>query len=330
MIEIGSIVGFALVFIATTWAISALLSGWLARSAARLRQVGPRAERRAASIALALPVAIGAALTAILIGFSLLGPTFGTLDHCAAHLEHLHLCIRHGAEWLSRWWATALAASVAALVVVRIAHAAHDSWTARRHLHSLRAVSSERILGDGTRVICAPSPRPFCFTAGLWAPRIYISTTTLDQLDAPQQRAVLAHERAHVAFGDLWRSRVLSILALLGAPVLAAATLRAWHRASERLCDRVAADELDSPATVAEALLAFARAPASPMRCSFVHEPDQIAERIQAVLGNADTGERAARRLRAVAISAFLLLSCAAVALVHPLHHTFELALGSL
>jgi len=329
-IELGSLIGFALVFVATTWLTSTLLCACLLRGRARLRARGPRAERRAASIALALPVAVGAALTTALAGFSVFGPSLGFADHCLEHGHHLHLCLRHGAEWLTRWWAVALIAGMGALLAARAVRAVHGWWRIASHLRAVHTVSSDHVLADGTLVVRVPSRQPFCFTAGLLSPRIYLGSATLDHLDDAQQSAVVAHERAHVAFGDLRRGSVLSLLALFGAPGLAASALTVWREASERLCDRVAAAAIGSPTTVASAILAFARAPACSAGCSFVPRCDQIADRVEAVLGGSAIGDPAARHLVATAAAAFLSIAVAAVALANPLHHAIETLLGSL
>ena len=330
MIEPGSLIGFALVWVVTTWLTSAGLAGWLLRARDRLRRMGPRAERRAASIALALPVALGAVVTIGLAGFSLLGPSFGVADHCLWHDHHLHLCLRHGTAWLTHSWTVALTAGLAALLVVRVARAAVRWWNTARRLRALRAVSCERAMPDGTLVVCAPSRQRFCFTAGLRTPRIYIGSATLDQLRRDEQRAMIAHERAHVAFGDLWRGSALSMLALLGAPGLAASALRAWRDAGERLCDRVAADTVGSPEAVASAIVAFARVPACSTGYAFLPHPAQVVERVEAVLGDAPRGDRAARRLGATAALALLGFAAFAALLADPLHHAVETLLGHL
>lgn len=328
-IELGSLIGFALVFFVTAWVASALLGGALLLGRARLRLLGPRAERRAAAIAIVLPAALGALLALGLAGFSVLGPSFGFPDHCLDHGDHLHLCLHHGAAWSSQWWAVSLTAGLGALLAVRLARAAHAAWTTRRRLRAVRAVSSERVTPDGTIVVCSPSRQPFCFAAGLGTPRIYVGSAAFDRLDDDEQAAMLAHERAHIAFGDVWRGSALSALALFGAPGFAAASVRRWRDAGERLCDRVAADALGSPETVAAAIIAFARAPASRFGCAFVPHPAQVVDRVEALLGDAPRGDRVARRFSAAAAGALLSAAVAAAVLVDPLHHAIETLLGS-
>ncbi len=330
MIELGSLIGFALVFVAVTWASQAVLVGGLLAARERLRRLGPRAERRAASIALALPVALGVAASIGLAGFSLLGPALGAPDHCLEDGHHLHLCLRHGADWTAASWGVAVTAGLGALLVVRVSRGVADAWRASHRLRILRAVSSERLLADGTTLVCAPSRQPFCFTAGLRTPRVYVGTATLARLGDDQQTAMLAHERAHVAFGDLWRGTVLSALTVVGAPVAATLALARWRDAGERLCDRVAADAIGSPETVASAILAFARAPACTTGFAFVPHPSHVVDRVEALLADAPRGDRTARRFGVAAVAA---LGCAVVGatlLADPLHHAIETLLGSL
>ena len=89
MIAAGSLIGFALVFIVSTWLASALATTWAASSARYLSSKGPAAEKRAAALALIAPPIAGAAVTISLAGASWL---FAAGDHCGSHGQHLHLC----------------------------------------------------------------------------------------------------------------------------------------------------------------------------------------------------------------------------------------------
>lgn len=330
MIAPASLIGFALVFIATTWAASTVLCAAVLPAMPALRRLGPRAERRAASIALCMPVALAAAVTASLVLLSAIGPSMGYIDHCLAHNAHLHLCLEHGTNWLSRWWPAVLIASLGGLFAVRAARVAHRWWRTLARLRALESVSTAHTMADGTLVRLAPSRHPFCFTVGVRTPRIYLGSATLDRLGPAEQAAVVAHERAHVLHGDVWRGTVLSLASLFGAPLLAWRTLAAWRDASERACDRRAADEVGSSATVASALLGFARAPACTLGCGFASRGDQLTRRIEAVLAQPATGARAARRISAAAGLFFTALVAAVIVLADPLHHALESVLGTL
>lgn len=326
----GSLIGFALVFVATTWLVSAALCAWLVRARPRLRRAGARAERRAAALTLVMPVAIGAALTGGLVGLSAIGPALGFADHCPAHDHHLHLCLRHGGEWGVRIWAIALIAGIGSLVAARLLRAARRSWLIAGRLRAVSAVSVAHRMPDGSTCVRAPSRELFCFSVGWRAPRIFLSDAVLERLDDEQLRAVLAHERAHIELGDLWRAVVLRGLAVLGAPGAAAAALSIWNEASERLCDRIAADAVGSPAAVASSILTFARARGVTPGCAFAPRRDRLIERVEAVLAGVPFGAPEARQLFARAAVAYGALAVAVIALADPIHHAIETLLGRL
>lgn len=100
-------------------------------------------------------------------------------------------------------------------------------------------------------------PNP-AFTAGLLQPRIYISESLASHLTAPELRAVVAHEGAHVARRDPLRLGILRALACI----------LFWLPALRRLADDVSdqaellADDAaagDRPLVLASALLSVAR-----------------------------------------------------------------------
>lgn len=329
-LEVGSLIGFALVFVAATWLASAALCAWLTRARDRLRRAGPRAERRAAALALILPVAIGAALSIGLMVYAALGPSLGVVDHCLEHEHHLHLCLWHGGAWGARAWAVVSSAGIGGVLAARLLRSLHRRWSIVGQLRAVRSGSVEHRLNDGTRCVRVPSRALFCFSAGWLAPKVYLSDAVLTSLDERQLRAVLAHERAHLAHGDLWRGSALAVLALLGAPVAAAAALRVWHEASERLSDRVAAEVVGSPAAVASSILAFARGGAATPGCAFVPHRDLVSDRVEAVLARAPVSERAPRALAIGAVAGFGLFAASATAVADSVHHAIETLIGRL
>ncbi len=329
-VQPGSLVGFALVFFAATWSVSLLFAIWLRKSSARLRGKGPRAERRAASIALLLPIAIGGALTGALIGLSYFGPALGIADHCLVHEHHLHLCLEHGGGWLTTPRVAGPTAMLAALLVVRMVQLAMKWFAAAARLRVLRSVSAPKALADGAVVLCAPSRTPYCFIAGMRSPSIYLGSAVLEQLDDDEIGAVIAHERAHVGFGDLWRRPILAMASMFSAPGIGVYVLGVWRHASERLCDRASAVAVGSPAPVAQAILKFARAPRVVTGCAFIPSDDKITDRVESLLGSKAIGESAARRLAAVATAMFLFLAMVSIVMANPIHHVIETLIGSL
>lgn len=82
-------------------------------------------------------------------------------------------------------------------------------------------------LGPPTTLLFS-DPRPQAFCAGLWRPRIYVSDTTVELLDADELDAILAHEAHHARYRDPLRiffARVLSD-SLFFLPVLRRLTER--------------------------------------------------------------------------------------------------------
>ncbi len=329
-VQLGSLVGFALVFFVATWSVSVLLAIWLRMARTRLREKGPRAERRAASIALLVPIAIGCALTGTLLGLSFWGPAFGIADHCLIHGQHLHLCLEHGGGWLTTPWVAGPTAMLVALLVVRLAQLSTSWFAAVARLRVLRSVSTAKTLADGAVVLCAPSRAPYCFIAGMRSPSIYVGSAVLKQLDNDETSAVIAHERAHVTFGDLWRHPILATASLFSAPGLGGYALGGWRHASERLCDRAAAVAVGSPAVVAQAILKFAHAPRAVTGCAFIPSDDKITDRVESLLGSEAVGDRAARQIATVAVASFLLLAMVSIVMANPIHHVIETLIGSL
>lgn len=171
-------------------------------------------------------------------------------DHCLGHEHHPHVCLWHGAllpAWLAWIGAVGVAASAtrALQVLAGLVHA-------ERLGASLAASGAER---DGVHVV--PASLAVCHAVGAVRPRVVVSRAVVDGLGEDELRAAIAHERAHVARGDL---RWAALLDLAGAvaPVTAGRWVAVWRAASEEVADDVAASVTDGP-TVARALVSVAR-----------------------------------------------------------------------
>lgn len=320
----ASLVGFGVVFLLVSGLASALLTAMIRFAAPR----GPAVERRAAFLAAALPVLLGAAVVAILVGESLLG-----VDHCRTHGHHAHLCLVHGAAWADRAWAVALVTAGAAAVIARGAALAFSMLRGLRLMsrlaRPLQATAGEAFV-DGALVV-VPSERPFCFVAGLRHPRIFVSTAARRALAEDEWQAMLAHERGHIEHGDLRRRLELELLLLFAAPLAGELVRRHWDAATERLRDAGAA-ALASPESVASALVCMAKA-ALRLRAgqlvSFTPPAGRgLALRITSLLDRSPLGEREARRVARVALLSTGSLALLALLLAGPLHHALETLLG--
>jgi Zn-dependent protease with chaperone function len=326
--EAGSLIGFGLAFLSASALASLICAGVLFAFRRRLRLAGPAAQRKASSWALVLPPLSGLAVTVALIGHSALGRWLGEPDHCAAHAHHLHLCLYHGAGWLTHTWAVVALVVVGTVAVVRASARTFRMRAAHQAIRTLGRMSRRPDSGhQGDEICIVPANRHFCFCAGLRRPRIFVSSASWARLDAPGREAVIAHERAHVRQGDVWRRFVLGLLSLVGAPGVTTLILRLWHRATERLCDREAARVVGDPTVVARALVDLSGARAPRALPAFV-SGDDIVQRVEALLAGEPDGVEAARRVHRAALVASVLTTLAALVSADPLHHAFETLLG--
>jgi Zn-dependent protease with chaperone function len=325
-VSAASLIGFGAVFLLVCSASSAALAAGLHAGQRALARRGAAALRRVAELAAVLPVALAAAVVAVLAIESATAA-----DHCATHGDHAHLCLRHGAAWAEHAWAIAAVAGAAAVLAVRAAGLAIVLLRGRAAVARLRALGGEAP-GPGPRVRLVESERVFCFAAGLRRPEIFASTGARAALDPDEWRAMLAHEASHLAHKDLLHRLGLELLLLLAAPLAGPAIRARWGAATEQLRDADAADELGDPEPVASALVQMARhAAALPLGGAAAFTPGGaalLAARVEALLDRAPRGERAARHIGRAALAATAAAVAAALAFAGPLHHALETLLG--
>jgi BlaR1 peptidase M56 len=141
---------------------------------------------------------------------------------------------------------------VIAIAVLTAAHEIAGSIRLGRRLQPRR-----RTQVNGALIIPDAVPRAFC--AGLFAPRIYISSAAIDVLDEPALQAVLAHERHHAQRRDPLRLATGRVIAraLFFLPPLAELARR--HQSLAELgADENAVDAaLGDRSALARAMLAF-------------------------------------------------------------------------
>lgn len=316
-------IGFGLAFLGVAWvtSLACFLAVRLARSA--LRRLGPRAERRAAAIALVAAPLVGLAVAGGLAAWSAATPWLGLEDHCPAHGHHIHLCWTHGGGWASVPWAVVLVAAVSATLAMRAALLVADVVRGELAVRRIARYATRR----APDVLVAPARTPFCFAHGR---RVYLSTATVDALDDEELAAVIAHERAHLAQRDPARRSWLGVAGLFGAPLVTPALLATWRSGAERTCDLAAARHTGDPTAVARALVAMTRLHAQPVAgLGFAPRRPEIEERVEALLSGTPDGAEPARRLAWLALGAYAILVAAAVLLADPLHHVLETVLGA-
>lgn len=322
----GSLYGFGAVFLVLSWLGSGLACGLALGGADWLRARGPRAERRVAALALLLPPVLAAGATGALAAHS----WFDAADHCAVHGHHLHLCLRHGGAWADQTWIALMVLAAGLAVAARTAWLLVRMARAPFAMARLLAVAEPLQHVAGVPVHLVPASVPFCFTAGLRKPKIYIATAAWTRLGPRERSAVLAHEVAHVRQHDLLQSLAVAGLAGLGLPWLGGAVRQWWHRATERLCDRQAAEAVGEAETVASALLHMVVAPSRlPQPISLAFGPAcPVTERVEAVLAGGVEGRQPGDVMAVFAITATGVLLLGALRWVDPLHHAIETLLG--
>jgi Zn-dependent protease with chaperone function len=324
----SSLVAFGLVFLLASLALSTLLALVHGALRTRLEGLGPWAERRAAALTIALPPILSLGLVLVLAVDSAIALQRGT-DHCLDHGHHRHVCVQHGAAWASETWALVLLGSVLLWMAIRAGRIAWAHLQAQRSVTFLRR-SAAAIPGEpGCWLI--PLDRPVAFTAGVLRPAVIVSRGAWDRLDAAERRALLAHERAHIAHGDLGLRALLGWTACLSAPGLARHVLRRWEAAAEKACDRRAAAAVGQPSVVASALVLMARGGAphvAPAAAVFAAD-SHVVERVGALLAtSAREGKGPATRLVRTAWGLVALLLILGASFAAPLHHLIETILG--
>ncbi len=313
-----SLAGFALVFVLVAWTLSAFGGVALTMFGARIDRGGPLLARRIATSIAVVPLVLALTIVTTLVVQSALGT-----DHCPVHDEHAHLCLVHGTEWIELPWIVVTLAIVGATLVGRLVLIAASVIRGARSVHALHAISR-----DAGPVRIVESERAFCFVAGR-TPSIYVSSRVWSSLPEAERAALLAHEAAHVAHGDLRKRFLIELCLAFAAPLVGDRTRATWLAASERLCDARAA-QASSPAAVASAMVSLFRLETSRPAGSFGLTPTQaeLGARVEAVLAARPLGERLSSLAGRIVVvtCAVLIVSTAVVA--EPLHHAFETLLG--
>jgi beta-lactamase regulating signal transducer with metallopeptidase domain len=313
-VTIGGAIGFAVLATVLVTTSSLVATAVFALARKQLRAAGPAREKNAAAWALIAPLAVSAVVVTLI---ALRGS--GAVDHCEGHAHHAHFCLVHGAAWLARPWAVAIAVVATVTLLLRSATVAWRRIVAARAIAQVRRVAAAR---DGVRI--ALSDRVFCFVAGLRHPEVYVSSCTWNALADDERLAVVAHEREHARHGDLWMAAIVDVAASLAAPLAGAWLRDRWTDASERLCDAAAADAT-SPESVARALVNVCRAGSLlPMASGFPASASAVENRVRAVLAGSSPGRKLGWRAWAMLATTLVAVCIFAT----ELHHVLETLLG--
>lgn len=171
-------------------------------------------------------------------------------------------------DWLSAGGPAALLGlSITALALAALGLGLRSIRRQVRASHAYLAAhepsGSVEVAGVRCRLIDSRQPLAFC--AGYLRPRIYLSSGALEQLDAAELRAVLAHEAHHRRRRDPLRLLAARTLAdaLFFIPILARISER-YATLGELAADEAAVKALSGRRPLAAALLKFSESPTQP------------------------------------------------------------------
>ncbi len=241
-------------------------------------------------------------------------------EHCATHANGMaHLCWFDPLVHLSdQFWTIGAGLMVGVLGYGMVA--ALRFWLRIRRFQAALNLISE--YDARHRVYRIDSERAFVFAAGLFAPRVFISSHLIEQLSGPQLAVVLAHEQSHCRRRDmLWRL-CLSIASLLHFSATRRQLLRDLELAQEQICDTEAVQCVSDRLLVAETLIKIVRQlnlsmpEANPAISAF--NGSHIELRIRQLLEQPEPLPRTTVWLSALL---FGLLLSGVVSLTMPLHH---------
>jgi hypothetical protein len=270
-------------------AVEATLVALVARSLARR----PSASRASAFLALRLFPAAGA----LAFAAALVLPTF------------LYYEPSHTDEPLRRTMA-----AVAAIGIVLLARAVWrvaSTWIATRRLARRWLRSGRPIAGlaPGLPAFVIDEPFPTVAVVGCVRPSLFVSDRVFEECTADEVRAMVSHERAHVASRD--NLKRLLLRACPGLP-FGARLDSAWSAAAEEAADAAAAaSDPDRRLDLANALIRLARLapePNLPAGVSAFYHGGSIETRVRLLLEPPVPAARRHERLMAV-------LACATLAL---------------
>lgn len=208
---------------------------------------------------LSAPWLMGLAATAVVYGHCIGHNLVGELDDCLTATGRVSswFCVNRPAPVSALGWA--LAGALVALLAQRVGAVWAGLRRARRRLRWLGAVA------DATgRPGVFSVPGAVAFAMAWPEPRVFVGEAVLARLEGPQLQALLAHERAHLARGDLGLRAFARGLAAVHLPGTGAALLGSLALACEQRCDADASLAVADPLVVAESLVDVARLQADP------------------------------------------------------------------
>lgn len=170
------------------------------------------------------------------IGFVLASATVVLM--CSVEVVEVHSVAESVLLRIAGW----LSLAVFAAVIVFVSASAEplaDSW--REAVGRFAPVAISREESDGVTLVWFESEEPAACAVPSRSPEIFLSTALKELLSAPQLRAVIEHERAHLRQRHGWAVRIAEINALCLPGRIPAG--RALKRATLLLIELIADDE---------------------------------------------------------------------------------------
>ncbi len=211
-------------------------------------------------------------------------------------------------------WVTLITAS---LLMLRLVQVTTESILAMRRIRRLLERSATRTASGRWNV---PYAEPIALAVGLFRPSIFISNAVAEHLGPDGCEIVEAHERAHLARGDLWARFAMTVVCGLYPDRVVATLQQALILAQEQACD-AAISNSHSRLEIAETLVRMERSRGVRSHLCAGFQDADIALRVRALL-EPDFEPLNRSMMRTSAISAVLI--AAVFVALEPLHHKIE------
>lgn len=201
-------------------------------------------------------------------------------DWCLSrHAGSVAACPMHGAASDPAPMAPLLAMLALLLSAVALMRAGWMVHLAISIASRLGMVKQRSWIVDGLRVDVVAGDQALAMALCVPNCRVVVSEQVVERLEPAELRALIEHERAHLARGDAYASLVLGIATMFLLPRAREELRAAWRLAVEQSCDGIAAYRTN-PLTLASALLKYAR-----LHAPRVPEPAMVSAFDEADLG---------------------------------------------
>jgi beta-lactamase regulating signal transducer with metallopeptidase domain len=268
---------------------------------------------------------VGSCFTsALLKGFGLIP------DHCQLHPGHPHLCWVHAdlvGPSSALVWGVAAAAGLTLVSILRVGRSlslVSRTLNETRLTPPRRSRRTEEENRDTDGFVSLPSEIPTAFVAGVFKPRIYLTSAAVGLLGREALRIVVTHEREHLRRRDPLKLALLRFTAYL-FPGFRRVEEK-WRVAAEIECDWACLERGADAVQVSETILKLARPVRHRPTLAYAAGPEVVLrERVERLLSG--VGPRRSGRHVWTFVTAAVL---ATVAALSRLHHLLETALGPL